>query len=86
MPSFRHEKHVLCKRGHSDIEIGTIFSSSRMREPTKQDLGKLRRDMNSLVATIDDITELDTDNSGNLCWRIDVCFTIHEEIMRRHDE
>ena len=75
----------LCKRGRSDVEIGVIFLSSRVKEPTEQDFGKISKMINFLVTTVDDVNMLEADASGNLNWCVDASFVIHEENMRSHN-
>ena len=60
-------------------------SPTPSREPTEQDFGKLRRIINFLVATIDDVIMLESDDSGNLHWCIDASFAIHKQNIRSHD-
>ena len=85
MSSFHHENMFLCKRGRSDVEISVSLLSGRVREPTEQDFGKRSRTMKILVATTDNVTTLEADDSGNLCWCIDASIAIHEKNMRSHN-
>ena len=41
--------------------------------------------MNSLITSIDNVTALEEDGPGNLCWYIDASFTIHEEEMKSNN-
>ena len=71
------------KRARPDEEPGFGFLSTRVRNPTEQDMKKLIKILGHLKATIDDILTLEADDQGILHWHIDASFAVHHD-MKSH--
>ena len=71
------------KRGRPDIETAISMLCTRVQEPTEQDWKKLKRLLQFLNKTIDDIRVLSADNLGDMFTWIDASYAVHPN-MRSH--
>ena len=71
------------KRGRPDIETAISMLCTRVQEPTEQDWGKLKRLIQFLKKTINDIRILAADNLGDIFTWIDASYAVHPN-MRSH--
>ena len=73
----------LCKRGRQDIQPGVAFLATRTAEPTEQDWKKLKKMMNFLKATKNDVMSISCDDTETICWYVDAAFAVHPD-MKSH--
>ena len=73
----------LCKQARMDIEPAVAFLATRVKEPNEQDWNKLMRMMRFLKGTINDVVQLEADDSQTLTWYIDAVFAMHPD-MKSH--
>ena len=69
----------LCKRGRQDIQTGIAFLSTRVTEPNEGDWMKLKKLMNFLKATQDEVATLSADDTQTIKWYIDATFAVHKD-------
>ena len=69
----------LAKQGRPDILPGVCFLSTRIKNSTKQDLEKLKRIMNFLNSTINNVLTLEADDSQSVSWFVDASFAPHAD-------
>ena len=74
---------LLCKRGRPDIQPAISFLSTRVRNPNQSDWDKLRRMMEFLWTTRDDVLKLSADDIGTVQWYLDAAFAVHPD-MKSH--
>jgi hypothetical protein len=68
----------LCKRGRQDIQPGIEFLSTRVQDPTENDWMKLKKIINFLNNTKDEVTTMMMNDSGEIKWYIDAAFTVQK--------
>lgn len=73
----------LCKRARPNVSPGICFLSSRVSEPTVQDMIKLIRIIAFLLNTKEDPLVLYADDSQCLFWFVDAAFACHVD-MKGH--
>jgi len=73
----------LCKRGRPDIQPAISFLSTRVRNPTQNDWEKLKRLMEFLWTTRNDVLKLSADDLGTIRWYLDAAFAVHPD-MKSH--
>ena len=71
------------KRCRPDIQVPVAFLTTRVRNPTVQDWGKLKRLIGHIRATIGVPFILKMDDSGRMLLMIDGSFAVHED-MKGH--
>ena len=73
----------LAKRVRPGVLPAVIFLSSRVKKLTLQDWAKLRKMMNFIWRTKDEVMTLKYSNSGIITWYVDAAFAVHED-MKSH--
>jgi len=73
----------LAKRARPDILPAVIFLSSRVKKPTLQDWTKLRKMMNFIWRTKDEVITLECKNNEIITWYVDAAFAVHDD-MKSH--
>ena len=73
----------LCKRARPDIAPVIAFLCTRVKEPTKQDWGKLHRMMLFLNTTKEDVLTLRSDKSHKVKYYVDAAYAVHPD-MKSH--
>ena len=73
----------LCKRARPDINPVIGFLSSRVKEPNEGDWNKLQKTMGFLKGTVNDVLQLEADDTQTLSWYIDAAFAVHAD-MKSH--
>jgi len=73
----------LAKRARPDVLPAVIFLSSRVKAPTVQDWNKLKKMMNFIWRTKDEVITLECKNSEIITWYVDAAFAVHND-MRSH--
>ena len=73
----------LCKRGRPDINPAIAFLASRVKKPNQNDWDKLKRVLQCLKGTKEDILTLEADNTQTLTWYVDAAFAVHCD-MKSH--
>jgi len=73
----------LAKRARPDVLPAVIFLSSKVKTPTLQDWAKLRKMMNFIWRTKDEVMTLEYKNSEIITWFVDASFAVHSE-MKSH--
>ena len=69
----------LTKRGRPDILHGVCFLSTCVSKPTRGDWNKLKKIMNFLKYTRNDILISETDNNHGICWFISASFGLYSD-------
>ncbi len=69
----------MCKRAHQDIQKVVAFLTTRVRNPNKDDWGKLKRVLKYLNRTKYLKLKLSMDNLGMLKWYVDSSHNVHED-------
>ena len=69
----------LCKRGRRDIQTGIAFLSTRVTEPNEGDWMKLKKLMNFLKATQDEVATMIADDSQSMKWYVNAAFVVHKD-------
>ena len=69
----------VCKRSRPDIQLPTMFLTTRVSNPDVDDWKKLSRIMNYLRDTNDLALRLSVDDIGILRWWIDASFAVHRD-------
>ena len=64
-------------------EIGCGFLNSRVKSMTEQDIMKLSKELRRFKREIDEILALEVEEGRNLCWCINVLFTMRHD-MKGH--
>ena len=67
----------LCKRARPDIETLVSFLTTRVKQPDKDDWGKLRHGLMYLKGTMYMKRYLTADNLSNIIWWVDGSFGVH---------
>jgi hypothetical protein len=67
----------LCKRARPDIETLISFLTTRVKQPDKDDWGKLRHGLMYLKGTLYMKRYLTADNLSNIVWWVDGSFGVH---------
>jgi hypothetical protein len=73
----------LCKRGRPDIQPVISFLSTRVRNPNQNDWEKLKRMMEFLWTTRNDVLKLSVDDLSTIQWYLDAAFAVHPD-MKSH--
>ncbi len=73
----------LCKRARPDINPAIGFLSSRVKVPNEGDWNKLLKTMGFLKGTVNDVLQLEADDTQSLSWYIDAAFAVHAD-MKSH--
>jgi hypothetical protein len=73
----------ICQRGRVDVQTAVAFLSTRVSKSTEQDWSKLRRVVEFLNGTINDVMILGADSLDKLDTFVDVSFAVHHD-MRSH--
>ena len=74
----------LCKRARPDIETLVSFLTTRVKQPDKDDWGKLRHGLMYLKGTLYMKRNLTADNLFNIIWWVDGSFGVHWDSMGTH--
>ena len=67
----------LCKRARPDIKTLLSFLTTRVKQPDKDDWGKLRHGLMYLKGTLYTKRYLNADNLTNIIWWVDGPFGVH---------
>ena len=67
----------LCKRARPDIKTLVFFLTTRVRQPDKDDWGKLRHGLMYLKGTLHMKKYVTVDNLSNIVWWVDGSFGVH---------
>jgi hypothetical protein len=85
-PEFQETFHTivakglfLTKRARQDIQPGVAFLCTRVQNPTEGDWAKLRRLIQFLKSTENDVTTLTADDSHVIKWYVDAAFAVHDD-------
>ena len=81
--SFVMKGMFLCKRARSDVLPAFAFLATRVQDANENDWNKLVRVLNFLKCTIDDVLELEADDTQTLTWHVDSAFAVHPD-MKSH--
>ena len=73
----------ICQRGRVDVQTAVAFLSTRVSKSTEQDWSKLRRVVEFLNGTTDDVMILGADSLDKMDTFVDVSFAVHHD-MRNH--
>jgi hypothetical protein len=73
----------LCKRARPDIDQKNAFLSSRVKDANEGDWNKLLRVLIFLKGTINNVLNLEADDTNTLMWYIDAAFAVHAD-MKSH--
>jgi len=73
----------VCKRGRPDIQLAIMFLCTRVSRSTKEDWGKLRRVLQYINGTIDEVLTIGADTMGVLQTWVDASYGVHAD-MRSH--
>ena len=73
----------LCKQGRPDMQTAIAFLTTRVKEPDKDDLKKLKRAICYLRSTHNLVLTLECGEEGNILWWMDSSFAVHGN-MRSH--
>ncbi|EJK61698.1 hypothetical protein THAOC_17766, partial [Thalassiosira oceanica] len=73
----------LCARPRRDIRTAVAFLTTRVRAPTQDDWGKLRRVIRYLARNPDLALTLEADDLQVVTWWVDASFAVHKD-MRGH--
>jgi len=73
----------VCKRGRPDIQLAIMFLCTRVSKSTKEDWGKLKRVLQYVNGTIDDVLTIGADTMGVLQTWVDASYGVHMD-MRSH--
>ena len=71
------------KRARQDIQPAIAFLCTRVKQPTQEDWGKLRRMIKFLKQTQQDCLTLKADGTNIVKWSLDASFAVHPD-MRSH--
>ena len=69
------------KRARPDILPAITFLCTRVKSPNENDWMKLRRLMEFLKATKEDVLTLEASNYGKITWHLDAAFGVHNDYM-----
>jgi Reverse transcriptase (RNA-dependent DNA polymerase) len=69
----------LCKRGRPDIQPAIAFLTTRVRNPTLQDLEKLNKLMGYLKHTLEDVLTIQINKAEGIKWYVDAAFAVHHD-------
>jgi len=69
----------LCKRARVDIQPAVSFLTTRVKCPTQNDWSKLKRMMDFLKSTINDVSHLSADDTQTIKWYVDAAFAVHPD-------
>jgi hypothetical protein len=72
-----------CKRARPDIATAIAFLTTRVQNPTMEDINKLDRMMSYLFYTKQDILTLEADKELVIRWYVDAAFAVHPD-MKSH--
>jgi hypothetical protein len=72
-----------CQRSRPDIQTAVAFLSSRVQAPDRDDYKKLRRVMQYIRGSLDQVRTMEADGTGLAKWWIDASFAVHPD-MRGH--
>jgi hypothetical protein len=67
------------KRGRPDLQPAIAFLTTRVKKPNQGDWQKLKRMMNFLNNTQNDVLTLQADDSYSIKWHVDASFAIHPD-------
>ena len=67
----------LCKRAQPDIELAIPFSTTRVKEPDKDDWGNLRHCLMYLKGTLHMKRYMRADDLSNIFWWVDGSYGVH---------
>jgi hypothetical protein len=73
----------VCQRSRPDIQTAVAFLSSRVQAPDKDDYKKLRRVMQYIRGSLEQVRTMEADGTGIAKWWIDASFAVHPD-MRGH--
>jgi len=73
----------LSKRGRQDLQPAISFLTTRVRNPNKSDWEKLKRMMEFLKTTKDDVMKLKAESLNVIKWYLDAAFAVHPD-MKSH--
>jgi Reverse transcriptase (RNA-dependent DNA polymerase) len=73
----------LCKRGRPDIQPAIAMLSTRVRQPTQQDLNKLNKLIGYLKNTVNEVLTIKMNKKEGIKWYVDAAFAVHKD-MRSH--
>jgi len=71
------------KRARQDIQPAIAFLCTRVKAPTEEDWGKLKRMIKFLSQTQDDVLTLKADGTNVVKWSLDAAFAVHPD-MKSH--
>jgi hypothetical protein len=69
----------LCKRARMDVQPAVSFLTTRVKEPNQGDWIKLKRMLNFLKSTIEDVARLSADDTQTIKWYVDAAFAVHPD-------
>lgn len=69
----------LSKRARVDIQPVVAFLTTRVKGPNQSDWCKLKRMMNFLKTTINDVMKLSADDTQTIKWFVDAAFAVHPD-------
>jgi hypothetical protein len=73
----------MCQRSRPDIQTAVAFLSSRVQAPDRDDYKKLRRVMQYIRGSLEQVRTMEADGTGLAKWWIDASFAVHPG-MRGH--
>jgi hypothetical protein len=69
----------LCKRARVDVQPAVSFLTTRVKCPDQVDWCKLKRMMDFLKTTINDVSRLSADDTQTIKWFVDAAFAVHPD-------
>jgi hypothetical protein len=72
----------ITKRSRQDIQPGFAYLCTRVHLPTEDDWKKLRRIIQLLKGTQNDVLTLKADNSHVIKWHVDPALAVHKDFRK----
>jgi len=73
----------VCKHGRPDIQLAIMFLCTRVSKSTREDWEKLKRVLQYIASTIDEVLTIGADTMGILRTWVDASYGVHSD-MRSH--